>query len=184
MIIGFVLVPLAFVNLIIYFFWSRPELKISDLATQKAVSAGPLIIKTDKDKYAPGELVKISYSNQALKAIAEASSTGLSIDSYRFLGNNYGVGLIEKFIEGKWLAIEPVWRCNLDCFSPCREERRIPQAAQKVFYWKQTMLVCSNLGEKDQVVNVEPGLYRVVSAVWDEKLRDYKMIHSNQFDIK
>ena len=37
---------------------------------------------------------------------------------------------------------------------------------------------------EDEVVNVGPGRYRVVSAVWDNKASDYKLIYSNQFEIK
>jgi hypothetical protein len=184
LVISTVFLSLVFISFIIYIIWPNQGIRVEDLTARREASAGPLIIQTDKNKYSQGEIVKISYSNQAFTAMAEATSTELSIESSRFLGNNYGVGLIEQYFNGQWLAIEPVWRCSLDCFSPCREDRKIPSSSMKTFYWKQTKLVCPGSGDEAITVNVDPGRYRIVSAAWDSGVNDYKMIYSNQFEIK
>ena len=90
----------------------------------------------------------------------------------RSLGENYGIGLIEKFEDDKWIAIEPVWRCESDissCFAECKYDSSFEPSETRVFEWDQTVRFCNIVDRTEKVENAGPGKYKVSSNVWFSK---------------
>ena len=141
-------------------------------------------ITTDKTEYEQGDRVKIIVTNN-LDYLVTPGVGNLRPD--RFLGENYGIGLIEKFEDDKWVAIEPVWRCESEfssCFTECLYEYSFRPGETRVFEWDQTVRICNKLERTEKIENAGAGKYRVASSIWFTKERTYKTIYSNEFTIK
>jgi hypothetical protein len=148
------------------------------------ISASKLIISTDKSEYKSSEPVKIIITNSAKNPVVQQATSSISVTSNRFLGKNYGVGLIEKWENSIWVAIEPVWRCGSSCFTECKYDRAIKPGERSVFVWPQTILICNMFNHSEEVRQAEAGKYRVTSAIWSDEEQKYKIIHSNEFILK
>ena len=101
-----------------------------------------------------------------------------------YLGENYGVGMIEKYSNGKWLAIEPVWRCDNECYLGCNVNRQLDPEEARTFYWAQTVVLCYGHQKEEELQSAGPGDYRISSVVFDQELNMYKTIYSDEFVIK
>ncbi len=150
----------------------------------KPISASKLNISTDKCEYKLSEPVKIYITNSAKNPVVQQATSSINIKSKRFLGNNYGVGLIEKWEDGAWMAVEPVWRCGGSCFTECKYSQPIQPGEKSGFIWPQTILICDIFNHSEEVRQAEAGKYRATSAVWSDMERKYKIIYSNEFIIK
>lgn len=157
----------------------------------KPALAAKLIIATSKAEYKPSETVKIIMTNIAKNSIVEQPDSSVDVMSVRYLGKNYGVGLIEKFVgdsrpdgSADWIAIEPVWRCGDSCFAECKNDYSIKPKEKRVFSWKQTMLICDQSKRTEKIKPAGAGKYRISSAIWLDAKQAHKIIHSNEFIIK
>jgi hypothetical protein len=147
-------------------------------------SAAKLIINTDKNEYQLGEAVNINITNSAQNPIVEQTTSSIDIVSKRFLGNNYGVAIIEKLENGIWVAVEPVWRCDAPCYEKCKYGHTIKPGEKNSFIWPQKIIICDILNHEEKIESVESGQYRISSAVWSNEKKIHEIIHSNEFKIK
>lgn len=165
--------------------------RYNDGSVAKPTLASKLSISTNKTKYKFGETVKIVITNSAENPIVEQATSSVNVKSNRFLGRNYGVGLIEKFEDarlpgeqGAWIAVEPVWRCGDSCFSECQYNQSIKPTETRTFSWNQTILICDKFNHTENIQQAEAGKYRISSAIWSHAEKTYKIIRSNEFVIK
>jgi len=156
---------------------SGPNLKIN------SVQAASMAIKTDKLNYIQGEEVVVTVINASSKPIRENDEEAVTVNGAPNLGKNYGVALIEKYDNGGWLAIEPLWRCDAPCDELCPEIQAIKSGEIKIFTWDQTRKLCQGDGVDIKIANAGAGRYRVTSAILNLS-GAYKMIHSKEFVIK
>lgn len=164
-----IIVLLAVLILLIYFIVHKQE-KIG------------ISINTDKTEYKIGETIKITIKNNLESAIVP---TILSDPEHKkIFGESYGIGMIEKFEDGKWIGIEPVWRCENSCFSECMYNHAIESHEKRVFEWNQTILICNKEDRMERVEYAETGKYRISSNVWTKEKQAYETIYSNEFIIK
>lgn len=177
---------LFFVLIIIILFFAinfdGKELKNSYYNISTA-QAKKLNIKTDKTKYKKGEEIKIYLENFAENPIKEKKDSSIMVSSSRYLGQNYGVGLIEKKNNNSWIAIEPVWRCEKKCYELCSYEDMIKPEEQKVFVWDQNLINCNYKEKLESREQAREGIYRISSASWNNAENKYSTFYSNEFLI-
>lgn len=152
------------------------------LLEKTEVEKKEVTITTDKTKYEQGETVKTTITNNLDYSVTPSAANLVKAD--RSLGENYGIGLIEKFEDDKWVAIEPVWRCENSCFVECRYMSSFEPSETRVFEWEQTVRICNIIDRTEKVENAGPGKYRVSSNIWFIKEKNYKIIYSNEFTIE
>jgi hypothetical protein len=141
-------------------------------------------ITTDKQEYEQGEEVKVTIINGLEYPIVLQPILPDKLKSIKFLGENYGIGLIEKFDKETWVGIEPVWRCENSCFAECKYKHSFEPGEKRVFEWNQKILICDKIDRTEKVKDAEAGRYRISSAVWLDEEQNYKMIYSNEFTIR
>ena len=172
--------------------------------------AEKLAISTDKTEYTQGETIKIVIISGSEYPLVQESDDLAGIVYSEYFGNNYGVGFIEKNINGEpaslsaltqgeqdergepassrqrgeWAVIEPVWRCDNSCFVECKYDHSINPGDSKIFKWKQTVLKCDRQKRIEEVEDAGPGRYRISSGFWNEQEQKNKVIYSNEFVIK
>ena len=173
------------INIIFLFFiitFSKEEIK-SSYHNIKIAKAEHLSIKTDKLEYKKGEEIKIYLENFATKALKEKQDSLITVSSLRYLGQNYGVALIERKKDNLWIAIEPVWRCEKKCYEQCNYQDIIKPEEQKVFNWDQTLINCDYKEQSETEEDALSGTYRISSASWDNIKNKYSIFYSNEFSI-
>ena len=175
-----ILIILFAIVLIALLIFVKPK-QVSEI---KPVSAEKLIIATDKIEYKQGETVKISITSSSKYLVVQQTFSSSEAKYTKYLGDNYGIGLIEKFTDGEWVAIEPVWRCDNSCFTECKYDHSIEPGKSRVFEWRQTILNCDSQNRSEEVENAGIGRYRISSGFWDEVKQKNNMIYSNVFVIK
>jgi len=176
---------LSVVFLFFIFSFSKKDIKSSyyNIHSTDVVKSKKLNIRIDKKKYSKGEKVKIYLDNFSNKNLKEDDNSFLSVASFRYLGENYGVGLIEKKINNSWIAVEPVWRCENKCYERCNYQDVINSQEQKTFIWNQDLVFCDALNKTEKKEKSSMGTYRVSLAFWDDKTKDYSVLHSDEFII-
>lgn len=189
LVFGFVILSLLVLNLVVYFLWlgERPlSIGVNITSDKKAVIKDNLLVETDKSEYEIGEMIKITFKNLDGNQFSEADKrVAPVVETNRYLGRNYGVGLIEKQdYNGSWYAVEPVWRCDNECYRDCNMSRSLNPAEERTFYWPQTVVICHGLTKEEEVRGVYPGRYRVSSAIYNEAEKRNRFIRSNEFVIK
>ncbi len=168
-------------------------MEIEHIDSIKILENLTLIITTDKTEYEQGEMVKIVIINGLNSPIVPEAILPDKAKSIKFLGENYGIGMIERFENGVWIGIEPVWRCGNSCFKEykeCKYEHSFEPAEKRVFEWNQTMLICDAVNITERVEYVGAGKYRIssiflhTSAVWLDEEKTRTTFYSNEFTIK
>ncbi|MCK4729692.1 MAG: hypothetical protein KAT28_00085 [Candidatus Aenigmarchaeota archaeon] len=146
---------------------------------------GEVTITTDKTEYEQGETVEITIMNSLDFPIIPQAILPDKTKYIKFLGENYGIGFIERFEEGTWIGVEPIWRCGNSCFVECNYKHLFEPGEKRVFEWNQTILICDKVNRTEKVKVVGAGKYRIGSAVWlGQDAEIYKTIYSNEFTIK
>jgi hypothetical protein len=181
-IISFVVIVIAVLNLAIYLEYQR-QVKGGGEPIEPAAAA-EMAISTDKTNYQKSEPVEITIINRSSNEIKDNSgSSSVSLNARDYMGANYGVAVIEQFIQGRWVAVEPVWRCAGPCYTACYSDQAIPSGEELRFTWRQDMLLCYYDERNPEPRMAEPGRYRITSAKWINKINDYQLVHSNEFQI-
>jgi len=175
-----ILIILFVIVLIALLIFVKPK-QVSEI---KPVSAAKLIITTDKTEYKREEIVKIIITSSSEYPVVQQTFSSSEVKYSRYLGDNYGIGLIEKFVAGEWVAIEPVWRCSNSCFAECKSDHSIEPGKSGVFEWRQTVLNCDSQNRIEEVESAGPGRYRISSGFWNEDERKNEVIYSNEFVIR
>lgn len=137
-------------------------------------------IVLDKQRYVPGEPVKVAIVNgreHVIMAYAEPQGPPA------YYGDSYGIGFIQKMEDGAWLDIEPLWRCGGSCFKECKYKQAFKPGESREFVWGQTRLICDKTGRKEKTVRLEEGRYRVKTRAWLGKDRGYRNVYSPEFEI-
>jgi len=138
-------------------------------------------ITTDKIEYEQGEAVKITITNNLGHSIVpHARSDDYSV----YYGENYGIGFIERFKNGTWSKIEPLWRCGNSCFAECKYKSSFEPGEERVFEWNQTRFACDKSNFSEKVEKAGAGRHRISSDVWVSEKEGYEIIYSNEFMIK
>jgi len=149
-------------------------------------------ITTNKTEYELGEIVKITIKNNL--DIPLRNYDTVVPENSEFYNQSIGWGFIEKFKDGNWIKIEPLWRCGNTCFAKCKLSVYFFVLGQKgatrfpedfrYFEWNQTRLICTPGDIKSELVS--PGRYRVSSTFWDEnkELDTRRTFCSKEFIIK
>lgn len=183
-IIGLIIVIIAVVALdvLVYAVYKGMSVQPGMSLKINSAKAKSMSIKTDKLNYAPGEEIAVTVVNASDRLIRENSGDVVTVNGAPNLGKNYGVALIEKYDNGGWLAIEPLWRCDAPCNEPCPKTQAIKPGETKIFIWDQTRKLCQNADKDIKTVNAGVGRYRISSAVLGLS-GVYKMIHSKEFII-
>ncbi len=175
-----ILVILFAIILIALLIFVNPK-QVSEI---KPVSAEKLIITTDKIEYKQGETVKIIITSSSKYPVVQQTFSSFEAKYAKYLGENYGIGLIEKFVQREWVVIEPVWRCDNSCFAECKYDHSIEPGQSRIFEWQQTILNCDSQNRIEEVENAGTGRYKISSGFWDEVKQKNNMIYSNVFVIK
>src|SRR3989339_1675922 len=131
-----------------------------------------LRITTDKVLYRPGEPVLITINNAASSSVRQQPGNLVrgKVTTRKYFGRNYGVGLIEKFVNNMWLAAEPILRCGQSCFTKCEDgDISIGATKENDYSWDQSLFVCDYAKKAESTVWCGPGRYRVTAAVWSEE---------------
>jgi hypothetical protein len=155
-------------------------------ATVARTKGSELLLETDKVKYSSNEPVRIAIKNISVKSFSEAGNDdSVPIESRQNLGNNYAIGMIEKNENNKWIAVEPIWRCEERCFDSCGLDLDsvIKAYESKIFVWDQKLLNCGHDIE-EEVVRAESGIYRATIAARKENSDQYELIHSKVFSLE
>lgn len=161
--------------------------KFSVISGSELIVAQKLSIATDKTEYGTGKTVAIAVANNTKNTVVQQAISSAGAEAVmvkKFLGENYGIGLIEKFSGGSWTVVEPVWRCGGSCFAECKSDISIAADEVKIFKWNQKIIHCERSGKQETAEEVGPGRYRISSAVWDDAEEKNKIIYSNEFLIK
>lgn len=137
----------------------------------------------DQPSYSPGETVKIAVVNRTDSSIGQIADDGINLNNKNFIGYNYGIGLIEMLVDGKWNIVEPIWRCAGGCFEHCDYNENIESGKAKIFEWKQTIMDCQNPSGSADISTASPGQYRVSTAIKTGDEEDYYIILSPTFII-
>ncbi|MCK4554021.1 hypothetical protein KAU19_03590 [Candidatus Parcubacteria bacterium] len=175
-----VLVILFAIVLIVLLIFVNPK-QVSEI---KPVSAEKLTIATDKIEYKQGETVKIIITSSSKYPVVQQTFSLSEAKYAKYLGDNYGIGLIEKFTDSEWAVIEPVWRCDNSCFAECKYDHSIGPGKSRVFEWQQTILNCDSQNRSEEIENAGTGRYRISSGFWNEQEQKNEVIYSNEFVIK
>lgn len=155
---------------------ATPNLKLN------SAQASSMSIKTNKLSYTLDEAVMVTIINSGVKPMVENETEEITVKGAPSLGKNYGVALIEKYVEDGWLAIEALWRCDSACMNPCAKTQAIKPGENKKFSWDQKRQLCQSNGETVSS-GVGPGQYRISSAVLQSN-GGHKLINSEEFIIK
>ena len=151
-------------------------------------------IATDKIEYGHGKTVKITIRNNLNIPLRNCD---MATKDIFFCNQSLAWGFIERFENGDWVKIEPLWRCGDVCFAMCKLNGSFFVLGEKgatkfpkdfrSFEWDQTCLICDpKRGRTIDSELVGSGRYRISSTFWDEsKKRDIKRtFYSNEFIIK
>jgi len=149
----------------------------------KSVSAAKMLINTDKIEYFSGETVEIKIINSADRVIVEQKKAPIIANYERNLGKNFGVGVIEKYVNNSWLVVEAIWRCNSSCYEECIYGDYIKPTESKTFNWNQKLTICDMLNHNEETLDTGAGKYRVSVAMYDDSKRKHIIFHSNEFII-
>lgn len=146
-----------------------------------------LEISTDKNFYRPSEPVLITINNNTASSSVKQQPGQLvrgQIVARKYFGRNYGVGLIEKFVNNIWLAAEPILRCGRSCFTKCESgDISIGATQENAYSWDQSLFVCDYVQKTENTVWSGPGRYRVTAALWSEEKQAIELCHSGEFTI-
>lgn len=154
-----------------------------DIESAGFTAGQKLLISTNKTGYKPGEIVKISFTNVTNNPIKQQIIPLTRIALTKFLGESYGVGIIEKYEQNNWEAVEPIWRCENSCFKRCLNDQSIKKGRFKVFEWDQTVYICDQVNRTEIVESARLGKYRVFTPVWYDEKQTHKIVYSNEFII-
>jgi len=161
-------------------------------------------ITTDKKEYASGETVKITITNNCAFPVFNVDRNKTISDSDSDGTRRMGWGFIEKFRNGVWLRVEPLWRCAGACFSRCPMGADFFILSPKGMFpggvmpgdkgpthgdfirleWEQSQVICI---PKETKKAVSSGKYRVVSTFLmpgADPEREAKQFYSLEFEIK
>ena len=150
----------------------------------KTASASKLTLATDKDEYSQGEIVAIFLTNNSSYPMRQQTDLPVDYSIGRYLGESFGVGLIERLEKGDWVVVEPVWRCDNSCFKECLFNQSIKEGETKTFKWNQEVHICDKMNNSEIVEHAESGTYRVFTPVWNEDEQAHKLVYSEEFTIK
>lgn len=126
-----------------------------------------ILVTTDKVSYKPGEDVKITLRNLTKGVI------------YAHVGVEGIQDVEKKDLHGGWEKLSP--RCRPPhCFYDIGPPEEIGPGVAKTFVWKPLIYVDGTT----KVLSASPGTYRL-SFLWqDRERKEWKVAHSNNFDIE
>ena len=126
-------------------------------------------VDIDKTEYKQGETVKITIKNNL---DVQLRNYDMVTEDASFHNQYIGWGFIERFENGNWIKVEPLWRCDDTCFAKCKLSGSFFVLGQKgaarfpkdfkSFEWNQTRLICIPGDIKSELVG--PGRYRTSST--------------------
>jgi hypothetical protein len=145
-------------------------------------------IKVDKEVYRQGEPVKISIRNNTNRSMMNYDWNLPAERDYS--RKDSGWGYVERFKNGAWLRVEPLWRCGGECFARCSLGPEFfllqPKGVDifpgdvRYFEWDQTRLFCL---PEEKHKPADPGRYRISSTFHDVNKNEYRIYRSQEFEI-
>jgi hypothetical protein len=143
----------------------------------------------DKSVYNRGDLVKITIRNNTDRVLMNYDwNIPGELDYSR---KDAGWGYVEKLKNGSWLRFEPLWRCGGACFSRCDMGVDFfvlqPKGVDvfpgdiRYFEWDQTRLLCL---PEEKYKPAEAGRYRITCTFHDTAKNEFRIFHSQKFEIQ
>ncbi len=146
-------------------------------------------IEVDKAVYDPGQAVKISIRNNTDRTLINYDWSMPGERDYS--RKDAGWGYVERYKNGSWLRVEPLWRCGGACFARCSLGPEFfilqPKGVEefpgdiRYFEWDQTRLFCL---PEEKHKPVETGRYRITCTFQDTEKDEYRIFHSAEFRIQ